>query len=119
GGQRDRYRALEKGDPAPRGSIDSKIGISFKLGPPVDATGQLPDGHSFAGMDEFQNLLAADSRRLLHNLARQLTIYATGRDVAFADREALADVVARTEKQGGGIRTLIHEIVLSDLFQTR
>ena len=49
----------------------------------------------------------------------QLTIYATGRDITFSDRAALNDIVARTEKQGGGIRTLLHEIALSSLFQTR
>jgi hypothetical protein len=119
GGQRDRYRSLEKGDPAPRGSIDPMIGISFKLGPPVDASGQMPDGREFGGIGEFQDLLAADSRRLLHNLARQLTVYATGRDIALSDRKALDAVVAKTEKQGGGIRTLIDEIILSELFQTR
>jgi hypothetical protein len=119
GGQRDRYRALEKGDPAPRGSIDPKIGISFKLGPPVDASGRLPDGRTFAGIAEFQDHLAAEPRRLLANLARQFTVYATGRDLAFADRAALRGIVEQAEARGGGIRTLIHEVVQSDLFLTR
>jgi mono/diheme cytochrome c family protein len=119
GGQRDRYRALEKGDPAPRGSIDPKIGISFKLGPPVDASGRLPDGRTFAGIAEFQDHLAAEPRRLLANLARQFTVYATGRDLAFADRAALRGIVERAEARGGGIRILIHEVVQSDLFLTR
>ena len=119
GGQRDRYRALEKGDPAPRGSIDPFIGISFKLGPSVDATGQLPDGRAFQNAAEFRELIASDSRRLLRSLATQLTIYSTGRDIGFSDRARLQEIVERTEKQGGGIRTLIHEVVRSELFQTR
>ena len=120
GGFRDRYRSLnEKGDPAPRGSIDPKIAISFKLGPKVDASGQFADERKFGGIADFKSMLAADKHQLLRNLAQQLVIYATGRDVAFSDRAALNDIVARTEKQGGGIRTLLHEIVLSSLFQTR
>jgi len=119
GGFRTRYRSIGAGDPAPRGSIDPFIGISFKLGPNVDASGQLPDDRKFAGITELQSLLAADTHTLLHNLAKQLTIYATGRDVAFSDRAALNDIVARTEKQGGGIRTLLHEVVRSSVFQTR
>ncbi len=120
GGQRERYRSLnEKGDPAPRGSIDPKIGISFKLGPQVDASGQISDSQQFSGIADFKTLLAADKHQLLKNLAQQLLIYATGRPVAFSDRAALNDILNRTEKQGGGIRTLIHEIVLSPLFQTR
>ena len=119
GGFRNRYRSIGDGDPAPRGKIDPFIGIGFKLGPKVDASGELRDGRTFADVDEFRALLTADPRRLLTNLARQLMIYATGRDVAFADRRALDDVVRRTEEQGGGIRTLIHEIVQGELFRTR
>jgi hypothetical protein len=117
---RARYRCIgDQGDPAPRGNIDPLIGISFKLGPAVDANGQLPDGRKFSGITELETMLAADPHALLRNLAQQLTIYSTGRDVAFADRKALDDMVRRTEQQGGGIRTLLHELVKNTLFQTR
>ena len=119
GGQRDRYRSIGEGDPAPRGSIDPRIGISFKLGPRVDASGRLPDERTFTGIEDFKALLTADKHHLLQNLAKQFAIYATGRDIAFSDRAALNDIVARTEQQGGGIRTLLHDIVRSSLFQTR
>jgi hypothetical protein len=119
GGYRARYRSIGAGDPAPRGSIDPIIGIGFKLGPAVDASGTFPDGRRFAGIAEFQSLLAADPARLLANLARQLAIYSTGRDLAFSDRAQIAGVVARTQKQGGGVRTLIHELVQSPLFHTK
>jgi len=119
GGFRNRYRSIGEGDPTPRDSIDPRIRIGFKLGPKVDASGQLPDGRTFAGIVDFKSLIAADERALLHNLAKQLLIYATGRDIAFSDRAALDDIVSRTEQQGGGIRTLLHQIVASRLFQTR
>jgi hypothetical protein len=119
GGQRTRYRSIGAGDPAPRGSIDPFIGISFKLGPVVDPSGVLPDGRAFRDVNEFQTLLAADPDRLLNNLARQLTVYSTGRGVSFGDREPLAALVAETKKSGGGVRTLVHEVVRSRLFQTR
>lgn len=119
GGFRTRYRSIGVGDPAPRGSIDPFIGIGFKLGPAVDASGQLPDGRAFADVAEFETLLAADPHPLLSNLARQLTVYSTGRDIAFGDRTALKEMVVRTEKQDGGVRTLLHELVESRLFQAR
>jgi Protein of unknown function (DUF1588)/Protein of unknown function (DUF1585) len=119
GGQRDRYRSLGKGDPAPRKNIDPFIGIGFRLGPKVDPSGVLPDGRKFAGFAEFRALLAADRDRLAANLARQLAVYATGRGAGFSDREAIAAVVAAANKKGGGIRTLLHELVQSQLFQTR
>ncbi len=119
GGQRGRYRSIGEGDPAPRGSIDPFIGISFKLGPAVDPSGVLADKRPFRDVHEIQTLFATDSHRLLKNLAQRLTIYATGRDTSFSDRAALAAIVANTQKQGGGIRTLIHELVQSPLFQMK
>ncbi|MFO0884090.1 MAG: DUF1592 domain-containing protein [Pirellulales bacterium] len=119
GGFRTRYRSIGEGDPAPRGSIDPFIGIGFKLGGHVDASGEMPDEKKFSGIQEFQDLMAKDSRRLLTNLAKQLAVYSTGRPVAFSDREQIAAVVAATEKQGGGIRTLVTELVKSELFRTR
>ena len=79
----------------------------------------LPDGRKFSGILEYQALLAADSSRLLKNLAQQFAIYGIGRDLAYSDREAIDAIVERTQKAGGGVRTLIHELVQSSLFQTK
>ncbi|MGN6544044.1 MAG: DUF1592 domain-containing protein [Aureliella sp.] len=119
GGLRTRYRSLEKGDPAPRGKIDPFIGISFKLGPEVDSSGRLPDGRSFQDIRELQSILASDRRSLLKNLAQQWLVYATGREIAFCDRAGINAIVERSEKQGGGIRSLLHEVIQSQEFQTR
>lgn len=119
GGFRDRYRSIGDGDPAPHGSIDPFIGIGFKLGPAVDPSSDLPDGRSFKNVQEFQSLIASDTHRLLKNLAEQLAIYGTGRDIAFADRDQIAAIVANAERDGGGIRTLIHQVIQSSFFQTR
>ena len=124
GGFRTRYRCIgDTGDPAPRGSIDPFIGISFKLGPAVDPSGQLPDGRTrFAGVTDYWNRCWPPTRThcsCITLIAQQLAIYATGRDIAFSDRQALNDMVARTEAHGGGIRTLLHQLVQSSLFQTR
>jgi mono/diheme cytochrome c family protein len=119
GGFRDRYRSIGEGDPAPRGSIDPFIGIGFKLGPKVDASGVLPDSREFADVIEFQKLLAADRDRLLTNLAEQLSVYSTGRATSFSDRDQIASIVHETNEHGGGIRTLISQLVQSKLFQEK
>lgn len=119
GGFRDRYRLIGDGDPASRGSIDPFIGISFKLGPPVDPSGVLLDDRTFKDVREFQTLIAQNREPLLMNLAKQLAIYSTGSDISFADRDQIRSIVEKTQSQGGGIRTLIHELVKSTLFQTR
>ncbi|MBI3822647.1 MAG: DUF1592 domain-containing protein [Planctomycetes bacterium] len=119
GGQRARYRSIGVGDPAPRGAIDPFIGISFKLGPAVDASGQLPDGRTFKDIAEFQDLLAAERGRLLKNLARQFATYGVGRSLSFGDRANIDAMVTAAQKSGGGVRTLIHELVQSPLFSAR
>ncbi len=116
GGFRARYRSIGAGDAAERGQIDPFIPISFRLGPHVDSSGTLPNGSAFANIAEYRHLLAAESPRLLRNLAEQLTVYATGRALQFSDREALALIVRRTIEAGGGLQTLIHEVVASPLF---
>jgi hypothetical protein len=118
GGFRTRYRSIGEGLAADRGTIDPAIGIGFKLGPEVDPQGVLPDERTFRDICEFQSLIAAEPRPLLKNLARQLAVYATGREVAFSDREEMDAIIDRTLAQGGGIRTLIHELVQSSLFQS-
>ncbi len=119
GGERTRYRSIGAGDPAPRGSIDPFIGIGFKLGPAVDPSGILPDGRTFQDVHGLQTLLAENPTLLLTNLARQLAVYAAGRDLSFSDREALASLVEGTRSHSGGLRGLIHELTESPLFQSR
>jgi hypothetical protein len=119
GGLRTRYRSLENGDQAPRGTIDPFIGIGFKLGPAVDPSGALPDGRTFANIRELQAHLAVDRRGLLKNLAEQWLVYSTGRAIAFRDRDAVDAIVTVAENQGGGVRTLLHAVVASQLFATR
>jgi len=116
GGFRKRYRSIGEGDPAERGSIDPLIGIGFKLGPNVDSAGELFDGRAFKDIRQYQELLASDTNRLLRNLTNQFAVYATGRAVRFSDRSANDNIVSRTEAKGGGIRTLLHELIGSPLF---
>jgi len=119
GGFRTRYRSIGEGDPAPRGAIDPFIGISFRLGPPVDPASVLPDGRAFRDIRELQVLLAQNPRRLLRNMACQFAVYSTGRPVLFSDRSAIDAVVDETLRHGGGLRTLIHTWIQSPLFHTR
>lgn len=119
GGWRDRYRSIGEGDNAPRGSIDPFIGISFKLGPKVDPSGVLPDERTFKDVSELQAILAADPSRLLSNLAQQFAIYGAGRPLGFADRDAVSAITSEVQKRGGGVRTLLHAVVQSELFQAK
>ena len=57
-----------------------------------------------------------DDALLARNLARQLTVYATGAPVSFGDRAEIEAIVQRTSARHYGLRSLIHEVVQSPLF---
>lgn len=118
GGWRDRYRSESAGERA-RGLAKSGQKFEFHFALPVDATGNLPDGRPFADIREFKRLLLQDERVIARNLARQLTVYATGAPIGFADRPEIEALLDRSASRDYGVRTLIHELVRSDLFRRK
>jgi hypothetical protein len=48
-----------------------------------------------------------------------MVVYSTGTPVGFADREIVDKILDRTSVTKYGIRSLVHEIVQSSLFQTK
>lgn len=118
GGWRDRYRSKDKGE-NPKAKVDNRGVWQYKVALPVDATGNLPDGRAFTGIRDFKKLLLDQSGDVQRCVAEKLLTYATGAGVSFADRDAVAGIVDRTRKQGGGLRTLVTEVVLSDTFRNK
>jgi len=115
GGWRDRYRSEVEGDLA-QGIAKSGQKFTFHYALPVDASGVLPDGRQFHDVRELKQLLLADDRQLARNLARQLAIYATGAPIHFADREQIEGILDRASSSHYGVRSLILELVQSELF---
>jgi len=132
GGWRDRYRLagqpkkIRKGKEVieePFVEVVSEAGrrnrSKLRLGSEVNATGELADGRKFTDVNGLRALLLADPDALARNLARQLLIYATGAGIRFSDRAAIEAIVARTKPAQHGLRSLVQEVVASELFQTK
>jgi hypothetical protein len=115
GAWRNRYRSTVEGDPV-EGSGHNGINFHFRLGLPVDASGELSDGRKFSDVRQLKQELLTDPEQLARNLAGQLIVYATGAPVQFSDRPQMARILARSKPGGYGVRSLIHEIVRSELF---
>jgi hypothetical protein len=119
GAHRDRYRAVdEKVKPEPGFGLNGQA-FAFHFGLPVDAAGELPDGRGFSDVKDFKHLVAGDEEAIARNLASQLVTYATGAPVRFTDRDELGRILQRAKAHRYGVRTLVEEIVRSDLFQTK
>jgi hypothetical protein len=117
GGGRERYRSNGQGDvPPEKGKTPWRV--NYKLGPAVDASGELPDGRAFGGFAELNALLAADEATLARAFVAHLSRYATGTEVGYADRAEIARIVEAAKKNGGGVRSLIHELARSRIFRS-
>ena len=93
--------------------------VKMRTGGEVDASGELADGRKFADISELRTLLLADEDALARNLVRQLLIYSTGAGIRFADREAIEAIIARSKSSHHGLRSIIQEVVASELFQIK
>jgi len=115
GAWRDRYRAFGNGDPV-KGIGHNGLKYHFCVGPAVDPSGELPDGRRFQNVQDLKSCLLQDEAQLARNLTRQLVIYATGAPIQFSDRVQIANILAHTRSSGYGVKSIIQEIVQSDLF---
>jgi hypothetical protein len=119
GARRERYRAVaENVKPIAGYGMDGQA-FAFHYGLPVDAAGELPDGRAFQDVKEFKRLIASDELTVARNLARQLVVFATGAPVRFSDRDELERILQRARARDYGVRTLVGEIVGSELFQRK
>ena len=94
--------------------------MRYQKGPKVDPADVLPDGAKFENIDEFKQLLLKDKDQLARALAEKLLTYATG-GAPDDGRPAgdRGDRRARSATKNYGLRTLVHEIVQSKMFQTQ
>lgn len=119
GAWRDRYRSLGVGDRVEKFlDLAGKIRVQYKLGPPVDASGQLADGTAFKEIREFKKLLLKDPDGLARALAGKLLAYGLGRGIGFSDREDVDRVVASVKSKNYGFRSLVHAVVASATFRS-
>ena len=119
GGWRDRYRGVDEAVQPERGIGKNGQPFAFHYALPVDSTGVLPDGRPFTGIRDLKQLLLTDERQIAMNMAKQLTIYATGAPVRFSDRAQIEQIADGAKASRYGLRSIVHQIVESDLFRSK
>ena len=88
---------------------------------PIDATGTLPVGSAptpFNGARELSALLAADERTL-PCVVQKLMTFTLGRELGSPQLPLHAAIASATQTAGGGLRSAIESIVVSDIFRMR
>ncbi|QDU92895.1 DUF1592 domain-containing protein [Lignipirellula cremea] len=92
---------------------------NVRLGLPVDASGETSAGEPFENIEDLKRLLARDEEALARNLVERLVLYGTGAPVTFADRAEVQRILDRSRDSGFGLRTLLHEILISGFFRRK
>jgi mono/diheme cytochrome c family protein len=115
GGWRDYYRTSGNGKAV---MIDGRR-MPYLQGKKVDPADLLPDGRKFRDIDEFKQLLLSDKDQLGRALTERLVTYATGATPRPADRDEIDAIVGKIRDRDYGLRTLVHEIVQSRIFQSK
>jgi hypothetical protein len=118
GGWRDNYRTLGEGQRPDFSQHPITFAwVRYRIGLPVDATGETPEGKAFRDIREFKELLLNDRRRLAVCLTEKLAAYGLGRRLGFSDRPDIDRIVAAVAESDFGFRSLVHEIVQSEMFR--
>ena len=118
GGWREHYRTTGEGTrPTLRRAPFTFNYVRYKIGPSVDASGETEDRTSFHDVRDFKVWMLKDKSAIASGLTRKLMTYGLGRRMGFADRDAIQHIAESVQKQGYGLRDLIHLIVQSELFQ--
>lgn len=82
-------------------------------GKPLDNTGVLPDGRSFAGPGELKKVLLERKNDFARCLTEKMLTYALGRGLEDYDTPAVETIVAGIEKNDYRFSALVYEIVRS------
>jgi len=116
GGFRTRYRVA--GGETTFGEFT--VPLPYRESPPVDASGVTPEGDAFSGIEDYKRLLLSrELDQVARHLASQLLVFSTGAEIEFADRDTVEQIVEQGRTDGHPIRTMIHQVVQSDLFRRR
>jgi hypothetical protein len=87
---------------------------------PIDPSGELPGGGKFDDVAGFKKLLVKQYRaRFAHNLTERLLTYAIGRRMEALDPPGVEKIVIAFPNHQHGLRSLIEDVVASELFLRR
>ncbi len=115
GGWRDWYRVTGNGGSV---TVDGRR-MAYHKGKPVDPSDVMPSGEKFENVDQFKQLLLKDKSQLARALTAKLITYSTGRAPQAADRQDVNEIVTKVATMDYGLRSLVHEVVQSEIFQTK
>ncbi len=111
--------AFDNYDAIGRWRTTEKVAGGLGDDPPVNATGALPNGQTYKGPEEFKQLLTQDIDRFAVAFVEQLATYALRRVMTIDDAPQIKAIAEASKADNYRLKTLIQNLVTSDLFQKR
>ena len=112
--------ALETFDPIGRWRANYPKPKGKAPPPNIDASGKLPSGETYADFASFKAVLQSSRRELFtRSLIEKLLAYATGRLMENADRFEIDNILARVQADNYGLRSMVIEVLTSEIFLSR
>ena len=88
--------------------------------PKIDASGEFSSGETYRDFMGFRDILyQRRDEPFTRHLIRQFLAYGTGRLMEPADEFTVDRIYAKAKQQGFGLRSLLVECLLSDVFRSR
>jgi hypothetical protein len=86
----------------------------------IDPSGKLPSGETYEDFASFKKMLVKSRRDLFaRNLIEKLLTYTTGRHMERVDQYEIDDILGRVKSDNFGLRTMVLEVLTSDIFRSR
>ena len=85
----------------------------------IEPGGTLPNGTAFADVQELKTVLLAHEDQLARGLLESILNYALGRTIEFSDADDVEALLAKLKSNNYRVRSMIREVALSPVFQSR
>jgi hypothetical protein len=92
---------------------------AIEAGTPIDASGGLPDGSTFADVDGLESALLTRPELFVGTFAEKLLTFALGRGIEYYDRPAVRKIVRDARAQDFRVSSIVLGVVQSQPFQMR
>ncbi|WP_146523973.1 DUF1592 domain-containing protein [Novipirellula artificiosorum] len=87
---------------------------------PIDASGKLPDGTEFSGIEDLRRILSQQrGDQFVRCLAEKMLIYAIGRGTEYYDKCALDEIMGDLRQNDYRFADLVSSIIESEPFQSQ
>jgi hypothetical protein len=89
-------------------------------GQPIDASAAFPDGTTFRGARELQQMLSGSDRQaFVRCFTEKLLTFALGRGLEYQDQCIVDEILRRAEADEFRVHSIIREVAESDVFRKR